>query len=93
MPLTTSAGGRGSTIAQEWYRLDDAVEGGLDGLDIETVELTEYEDVASRVGLATLTAADGSTIDRVKFIEQWVPEDGEWRIHYDIWNTTLADDA
>lgn len=71
-------------VAAFWQ---DATEQGIDTIDIEPVEVAEHGDAASRVGRATLSAADGTTLDEVKFVELWTREDGEWRISHDIWNS------
>jgi ketosteroid isomerase-like protein len=44
------------------------------------------------VGLASLKDEDGEAVDEVKFIEVWKREDGEWRIHRDIWNSNAAEE-
>jgi len=75
--------GRGEVV-EFWTGVHDA---GITSVDIETVEVDVQAETASRVGRATLGDDDGTTVDRVKFIELWRREDGAWRIHGDIWNS------
>ena len=46
------------------------------------------EGLAYRVGEVALREASGAAVSEVKFVEVWRPEDGEWRIHRDVWNAT-----
>lgn len=80
--------GRGS-IAEFWQGVRDA---GVNTIDIETVEAEEYGATASRVGRGTLEDADGTTVDQIKFIELWKQDDGDWKIHRDIWNSSTGDE-
>ncbi|WP_411964935.1 YybH family protein [Haloferax sp. YSMS24] len=76
-------------VAAFWF---DTTESGVDAIDIEPIELEEHDALAIRTGRATLHDASGTTLDDVKFIEVWKQEDGEWRIHRDIWNSNLSDE-
>lgn len=76
-------------IADFWIGV---VESGVETIDIETVEVENYDGTAMRVGRAVLRDADEATLDRVKFIELWKREDEVWRIHRDIWNSSVADE-
>lgn len=76
-------------IVDYWQAFGEA---GVAALGIETLEVEDYGDTASRVGRATLTDADGGVLDEMKFIELWKREDGEWRISRDIFNSNLSDE-
>lgn len=76
-------------VAEFWIGVGET---GVETIDIEPIEVETHESTAWRVGTATLTDADGSTIDQGKFIEIWNREGGEWRIHRDIWNSNTADE-
>lgn len=67
-------------------------EQGVDRIDIESVDVERDGETANRVGRAALFDGSGSQIDRAKFVEVWRREEGEWRIHRDIWNG-LGDEA
>lgn len=76
-------------VAEFWI---GATETGVETIDIEPMEVETHENTAWRVGTATLADPDGATIDHVKFIEIWNRDDGEWRIHRDIWNSNTTDE-
>lgn len=76
-------------VAEFWIGVGET---GVETIDIEPVDVETHESTAWRVGTATLTDADGATIDQVKFIEIWNRDDGAWRIHRDIWNSNTADE-
>lgn len=63
-------------------------EAGLSGA-LRTVEATTAGDLGHRVGTYTLTAPDGTEVDRGKYIETWRRIDGEWKIDNDIYNSDL----
>ncbi|TQV78663.1 SgcJ/EcaC family oxidoreductase [Denitrobaculum tricleocarpae] len=65
-----------------------AVDAGLASVELETVELEDFGDSAVQVGRYTLKAADGTTADVGKLMILWKKEDGEWRWHRDIWNSS-----
>lgn len=72
-------------IGQFWQSLMDM---GIATAELETVELEEHGDTAIEVGRYTLSAADGSTLDQGKFIVVWKMDDGTWKLHRDIWNSS-----
>ncbi len=78
-------------IQAMWQSFMDA---GVEDLELETVELESHGASASEVGTFTLTAPDGAG-GRVaaagKYIVLWQRgEDGVWRLHWDIWNSSPA---
>lgn len=87
-PASETITGRDEAAAF-WLNVTDS---GVETVDIETMEVEEHDALAIRTGRATLHDASGTTLDDVKFIEVWKQEDGEWRIHRDIWNSNLADE-
>ncbi len=56
---------------------------------LDTIEAKISGDIGYRVGTYTLTAPDGSVVDRGKYIETWRFEDGEWKISNDTWNSDM----
>lgn len=62
----------------------------VETLDIEPVEVEDYGNTAVRIGRATLSDAGAETLDQVKFIEIWKEDNGEWKLHRDIWNSNLS---
>jgi uncharacterized protein (TIGR02246 family) len=58
---------------------------------LETVELAEQRnDLACELGRYSFTIPlpdGGSATDTGKYLVVWKREDGEWKLHLDIWNT------
>ena len=72
-------------IGNFWQAVMDM---GIATLTLETVELEGNEDTAIDEGRYTLGAADGSVLDQGKYIVVWKNDDGAWKLHKDIWNTS-----
>ncbi len=62
---------------------------GITAVSLETVEATGEGETAYEVGRYALTGANGQTADRGKYIVIWRLEAGEWKLHRDIWNTSV----
>ncbi len=73
-------------IQEFWQAL---VEMGIKSAKLETLELNEYTDTAVEVGKYTLGGEDGQVLDRGKYIVIWKREDGQWKLHRDILNTSM----
>lgn len=72
-------------ITQVWR---GAMEGGLKALDLTPLEIEVQGDTAYEVGefAGTMTSGGAETTVPGKYIVVWRREDGEWRLHRDIWN-------
>ena len=66
-----------------------AMDMGIKGAKLETVDLEVYQGSAWEAGNYTLTGAKGEVMDRGKYIVVWKDEGGKWRLHRDIWNSSL----
>jgi uncharacterized protein (TIGR02246 family) len=66
---------------------------GIAAARLDTVELEGRGDLAVEVGRYALSGADGGVIDHGKYVVVWKRTDGEWRIHRDIWSTSIAPKA
>lgn len=83
-PLITG----GANIANYWQGAFDV---GLGGAELETKELdVPSPDKAIEVGTYVLTDTNGTEIDRGKYLVVWQMEDGGWKYHRDIWNSSNA---
>jgi ketosteroid isomerase-like protein len=40
-----------------------------------------------------MKGAEGNVLDRGKYVVVWQREQGQWRIHRDIWSTSLTPEA
>ena len=63
---------------------------GITAARLETVEAEAHDDVAHEVGRYTLTAGGVQEADRGKYLVIWRREGGQWKLHRDIWNTSMA---
>jgi len=62
---------------------------GIKTIKLETVEVEGYGDTASEVGRYTLAGEGGQVLDRGKYIVIWKEEAGQWKLHRDIFNSSL----
>ena len=76
-----------SAIADFWQGAFDA---GLARAELTTVELESAGDAAYEVGRYRLSLEDGQVADEGKYVVVWKREDGHWKLHRDIWNTSNA---
>ncbi len=65
-----------------------AIDMGIASAELKTVELEEHGDTAIQVGEFLLKTADGTVADNGKYIVIWKQEDGAWKWHRDIWNSS-----
>jgi len=75
-----------SAIQQFWQ---GAMDMGIKAVKLETVELDGQGDTAIETGKYTLTGEGGQIIDTGKYMVVWKQQEREWRLHRDIWNTSL----
>ena len=71
----------------------DVFDRGLKTVMRETVELDEQGDTAIEVGRYTLFAALDAVADMGKYIVIWKHDNGIWKLHRDVWNTSFLDRA
>jgi ketosteroid isomerase-like protein len=67
----------------------EMIDAGLT-LELESVSAMVAGDLGQNIGTYALTAADGSFVDRGKWIETRRLVDGRWLISADIWNSDVA---
>jgi ketosteroid isomerase-like protein len=82
-PTVTGTG----ALRQFWQAVIDM---GITGVTLETVELEGFEDTAIEVGAYTLEGEGGGVLDKGKFVVIWKLEDGVWKWHHDIWNSSVT---
>ena len=78
-----------AAIEQYW---GGAMAAGITGIRLETVEATAAGDAAHEVGRYTLRAGDVE-VDRGKYVVIGRREGGAWRLHRDIWNSSMPGPA
>lgn len=63
---------------------------GLAEARLVTVEVDARGDTAVEVGRYTMYGGDGSSIDHGKYLVVWKEGAGEWRLHRDIWTSSVG---
>ena len=62
---------------------------GIDNGVLTTTKATAYGDTAIEEGNFVINAADGSMIDKGKYMVIWKKVDGVWKYDKDIWNSSM----
>ncbi|SFH21076.1 YybH family protein [Pontibacter chinhatensis] len=78
----------GKLAVQEFWQ--GAMNMGIKSVKLETVEVQPCENTAIEMGNYTLSGEGGSLVDKGKYIVIWHRQDGDWKLHKDIWNTNLS---
>lgn len=76
-----------SAIAAFWQA---AMEAGVKGAALETVEVLGLGEMACEVGRYRLANAEGDILDQGKYIVIWKKTASGWQLHRDIWNSSVA---
>ena len=63
---------------------------GVSSINLQTMEVEAAQDFAYEVGNYTLQTESGMEADNGKYIVIWKQEDGEWKLHRDIFNSSVA---
>jgi ketosteroid isomerase-like protein len=66
-----------------------AIDAGVRGLALTTMEIEEHGDSAHEVGKYSATGDGGKVLDTGKYVVIWKREQGRWHLHRDIWNTSM----
>ena len=62
---------------------------GITGACLEPKEVEGYGDLAYEIGDYTLAGEGNAVLDQGKYLVIWKREEGRWKLHRDIWNTSL----
>ena len=73
-------------IEQFWQ---GAVDAGIRNLTLTTLEAEAQGDIAYEVGTYTLPGEAGKMIDVGKYVVVWKRVGGQWKLHRDIWTTSV----
>ena len=74
-------------IGEFWQGVLDS---GVAGVSLVTVEVESHGNTASEVGTFELLGADGKAVDQGKYIVIWKMEGDSWKLHRDIWNSSVV---
>lgn len=58
-------------------------------IELEDLEIKVEGDLGYKAGRYRVRTKDDQLIDRGKYIEIWRKVDGQWKIHRDIWNSSM----
>jgi uncharacterized protein (TIGR02246 family) len=72
-------------IARFWQGAFDA---GIKKAKLVTIEAEGHGDTAHEVGTYTLMGEGDTVLDSGKYVVVWKRQDGQWKLHRDIWNTS-----
>jgi ketosteroid isomerase-like protein len=67
-----------------------AIDSGVKGATLTTLELESAGNVANEVGQYELRGGDGKVLDRGKYVVIWKKDSVGWKLHRDIWTTSVA---
>jgi uncharacterized protein (TIGR02246 family) len=84
-PNESVVGGR-AAIEEFWKA---AMDSGVTGVELKTVEVDALGDSAIEAGTYTLFGKDRTTLDRGKYLVLWKRVGGAWRLHRDCWNSNV----
>lgn len=73
-------------IQNFWQRVMDM---GVKSIDLHIREVEQLGDTAYEVSRATLSLENGQVIDQSKYVVVWKRQNGEWKLHRDIFNSNL----
>ncbi|TGE14742.1 YybH family protein [Hymenobacter elongatus] len=62
---------------------------GVKQVKLKTRDIEELEDTAIELGTYTLFDANRQQMDQGKYLVVWKEQQGQWRLHQDIWNTNM----
>jgi uncharacterized protein (TIGR02246 family) len=66
-----------------------AMDMGIKSAQIETGEVDAHGDTAIEVSKYKLFGAEDQVLDKGKFIVIWKRENGQWKLHRDIFNSSM----
>lgn len=63
---------------------------GIKGATLKTLEVESHGGSAHEVGTYELRGADGKVLDHGKYVVIWKKEGPSWKLHRDIWTTSVV---
>jgi uncharacterized protein (TIGR02246 family) len=65
------------------------VAAGIKGVTLTSQEVEAHGDTATELGAYSIKDATGKEVDRGKYIVLWKRVKGDWKLHRDIWNSSM----
>jgi len=78
----------GANAIQNFWQM--ALDMGIKSAHLKTVEVEQEGETAIEMGKYELSGADGARMDQGKYIVVWKRQEGNWKLHKDIWNTSIS---
>jgi uncharacterized protein (TIGR02246 family) len=75
-----------AAIVKMW---DGVFASGVAAAELKTTEVQTHGTSAYETGTYVMKLKDGKVADQGKYVVVWMQEDGKWKLHRDIWNTSL----
>jgi uncharacterized protein (TIGR02246 family) len=60
---------------------------GIKGIKLKTIEVESHGDTAIEVAEYTIYGEEGQELDKGKYIVIWKQQEGQWKLHCDIYNS------
>lgn len=79
---------RGKQNIKEFWQM--AIDMGIKNIKLEIVEVEQHDDTAIEMSKFTLSDADDQMIDQGKGIVIWKNKNNAWKLHRDIWNSSIV---
>ncbi len=76
-----------AAIAAFWQ---GAMQMGVGSVKLESTEIEGGGDIISEIGNYSLYSGEGTEIDTGKYVVIWKQENGNWKLHRDIWNSSRS---
>lgn len=77
----------GRQAIQEFHQ--GGMDTGIKSLKLETIEVEGMGKTAYEVGKYTLSVNGDRIIDTGKYVVIWKQVEGQWKLHRDIWNSSV----
>jgi uncharacterized protein (TIGR02246 family) len=77
----------GRAAIQEMWK--GVLASGVGGASLETTDVETEGNLAYETGRYQMRSKDGKVLDRGKYVVVWKRSGSDWRIHRDIWNTSM----
>jgi hypothetical protein len=69
---------------------EEYLKAGVQAFREDTTDFYGNQDMLVDAGTYVMTYGADSTIEHGKYLNVWKQEDGAWKIHTNIWNTSPA---
>ena len=79
---------KGKQAIKEYWQA--GIDMGLKSIKLDIIEIEQHGDTAIEMSKYTLSGADNQVIDSGKGVVIWKNKGGSWKMHRDIWNSSLG---